>query len=72
MAWTEQQVDSNHRKDRAAKADYYGTTKLTDVVRSIPEAPQLVKKSKTFSSLIQLYFVSARRFWSNLRKKHKG
>jgi Family of unknown function (DUF6527) len=70
--WTGQQVEANRRKDRAAKADYYGTTELTDVVRPTPEPPQPVKKSKTFQSLIEFCFEAARELWNNLRNKSKS
>jgi hypothetical protein len=67
--WTGQQVEANRRKDKAAKADYYDTTELTDVVKPTLETPEQVKASRTLSSLMQLCFGSARRFWSNLRNK---
>jgi Family of unknown function (DUF6527) len=74
-SWTGQQVEANRRKDSAVKADYYGTMELNNAVKPTLETPQPVKTSKTFktfSSLLQLGFGSARRFWSNLRNKPKG
>jgi Family of unknown function (DUF6527) len=62
--WTGQQVEANRRKDRAAKADYYGTFELTDVVKPIPEPPHQAETSK--SSLIELCFGAVKRLWRNL------
>jgi hypothetical protein len=63
-SWTNEQVEANRRKDKAAKADYYGTSELTDVVKPIPEAPHQAKTSE--SSFIELCFSAASRFWRNL------
>jgi hypothetical protein len=68
-AWTDQQVENNRRKDRAAKADYYGTLDLTNILKSTPATPNQAQKSK--SSLIRRYSSAVKRFWSNLRYNSK-
>jgi hypothetical protein len=70
--WTDEQVERNRRKDRAAKSDYYGTLELALVAKPTLEPPHPVKTDKTFSSFIELFLSAARRFWSNLCSKSEG
>lgn len=70
-AWTEAQVESKRRKDKATKVIYYKTLELTNVVQPIPEPPHQIKTPKIDLSFIELFFVAAKTFWRNLRYNSK-
>lgn len=68
--WTDQQVETNRRQDRAAKVDYYDTLEPTSVVQPTLEPSSQVKTSNP--SFIELCFGVAKKFWRNLRHKSKN
>jgi Family of unknown function (DUF6527) len=70
--WTDKQVETNRRQDRAAKVDYYDTLKPIIAVQPTLEPSPQVKTSKISPSFIELCFDIAKKFWSNLRHKSKS
>lgn len=70
--WTDKQVETNRRQDRAAKVDYYDTLEPTSVVQPTLEPLSQVKTSKISPSFVELCFDIAKKFWSNLRHKSKS
>jgi Family of unknown function (DUF6527) len=70
--WTDKQVETNRRHDRAAKVDYYDTLKPTSVVQPTLEPSSQVKTSKISPSSIELCFGVAKKFWSKLFYKSKS
>jgi Family of unknown function (DUF6527) len=65
-SWTDERVESNRRKDKAAKADYYDTPEPTIVIKTSLETPKQIGKSKNFSSFIQLCLDVVIKYWKNL------